>query len=87
VKVWYDPVRDLGKTVYPTYGFIYQTTQTVAADAAETAVRTVAQTAMNQLTSAVPVANASPAHALTQAAGSTDQISALIQAATATDNH
>ena len=31
VKVWYDPVRDLGKTVYPTYGFIYQTTQTAAA--------------------------------------------------------
>lgn len=24
VKVWYDPIRDLGTTVYPTYGFIYQ---------------------------------------------------------------
>ena len=24
VKVWYDPSRDLGATVYPTYGFIYQ---------------------------------------------------------------
>ena len=23
VKVWYDPIRDLGHTVYPTYGFIY----------------------------------------------------------------
>ena len=23
VKVWYDPIRDLGSTVYPTYGFIY----------------------------------------------------------------
>ncbi len=86
VKVWYDPVRDLGKTVYPTYGFIYQGTQNAAADAAETAVRTVAQTAMNQLTAAV-APNPSPAHALTQAAGSTDQFSALIQAATASDSH
>ncbi|MFC5344255.1 CHAP domain-containing protein [Brevundimonas staleyi] len=24
VKVWYNPIRDLGSTVYPTYGFIYQ---------------------------------------------------------------
>ena len=24
VKVWYDPTGDLGRTVYPTYGFIYQ---------------------------------------------------------------
>lgn len=23
VKVWYAPIRDLGSTVYPTYGFIY----------------------------------------------------------------
>jgi surface antigen len=86
VKVWYDPIRDLGKTVYPTYGFIYQGTQNAAADAAETAVRTVAQTAMNQLTAAVPASSPAPARALTQAAGSTDQISALIQAATSSDN-
>ncbi len=85
VKVWYDPIRDLGKTVYPTYGFIYQTTQTVAANAAETAVRTVAQTAMKQLTAAVPAAPANPTRALTQAADQTDRISALIQAATASD--
>ncbi len=86
VKVWYDPVRDLGKTVYPTYGFIYQTTQTAAASAAETAVRTVAQTAMNQLAAAVPTPGANPAQALTQAAGSsTDRIAALLQAATSSD--
>jgi surface antigen len=85
VKVWYDPVRDLGKTVYPTYGFIYQTTQTATAVAAQTAVRTVAQTAMNQLTAAVPAAPPSPARALTAAAQPTDQISTLIQAATAAD--
>jgi surface antigen len=24
VKVWYDPARDVGTTVYPVYGFIYQ---------------------------------------------------------------
>jgi surface antigen len=24
VKVWYDPSHNLGNTVYPTYGFIYQ---------------------------------------------------------------
>jgi surface antigen len=86
VKVWYDPVRDLGKTVYPTYGFIYQTTQTAAANAAATAVRTVAQTAINQLTSAVSTPGSNPAQALSQAAGSsTDRIAALLQAATGSD--
>ena len=24
VKVWYNPIGDLGSTVYPTYGFIYK---------------------------------------------------------------
>ena len=24
VKVWYDPTGDMGTTIYPTYGFIYQ---------------------------------------------------------------
>ena len=24
VKVWYNPISDLGSTVYPTYGFIYK---------------------------------------------------------------
>ncbi len=24
VKVWYNPIHDLGTTVYPTHGFIYQ---------------------------------------------------------------
>src|SRR5215217_6067770 len=27
VKVWYDPIRDLGTSTYPTHGFIYQNTQ------------------------------------------------------------
>lgn len=28
VKVWYGPLKDVGSTVYPTYGFIYQAAQT-----------------------------------------------------------
>ncbi|NEX94804.1 CHAP domain-containing protein [Caulobacter sp. 17J65-9] len=31
VKVWYDPTGDLGSTVYPTYGFIYQSAKDAAA--------------------------------------------------------
>ena len=30
VKVWYDPSRNLGTTVYPTYGFIYKAAQSAA---------------------------------------------------------
>lgn len=37
VKVWYNPVGDMGRTVYPTYGFIYQATQ-----AAQSAVASIA---------------------------------------------
>jgi surface antigen len=81
VKVWYDPLGDLGKTVYPTYGFIYQSQQ-VARSAAENAVRTVAQTAMSQLAAAVPTPGSNPAQMLSQATGTTDRIAALIQAAT-----
>jgi surface antigen len=31
VKVWYDPQGDLGRTTYPTYGFIYKAAQSAAA--------------------------------------------------------
>jgi surface antigen len=31
VKVWYNPIGDLGKTVYPTYGFIYQAAKSTGA--------------------------------------------------------
>jgi surface antigen len=40
VKVWYDPSGDLGRTVYPTYGFIYG-----AADAAHDMARNAVQSA------------------------------------------
>lgn len=42
VKVWYDPSGDLGRTVYPTYGFIYQAAQEAAQQAAQTAANAFA---------------------------------------------
>lgn len=85
VKVWYDPIRDLGSTTYPVHGFIYQdaTATTLAknglATAQNTAV-TVAQNAANQMAAAVrPGSN--PLQMLGQAAEATDRIAALLQAA------
>lgn len=78
VKVWYDPIRDLGSTVYPTYGFIYQTTQT----AAQGAVRTVARNAVSQLAATAAAPGAGPAQMLSQAASAPDRLAALIQAVT-----
>jgi len=48
VKVWYDPVGDLGSTVYPTYGFIY---------AARQAAQAVAQSAVQGASDAVQSAS------------------------------
>ena len=82
VKVWYDPSRDLGATVYPTYGFIYQDAATSTRFAsAQNAAVTVAQNAANQVVAAVRP-GASPLQMLGQAADSTDRIAALIQMAT-----
>ena len=80
VKVWYDPIRDLGTTVYPTYGFIYPDAQarTIAATTSKIAM---AQSAANQVVSAVRP-GASPLRLLNDAADSTDRIGALIEAAT-----
>jgi surface antigen len=82
VKVWFDPSRDIGKTTYPTYGFIYQSAQAAPRSATENAVRTLAQTAINQFAAAVPSPAAGASQLLSQAADSTDKIAALIQAAT-----
>lgn len=75
VKVWYDPVRDLGSTVYPTYGFIYQKAQGAAKSAAQQVAAAAAQAAAS--------ASASPSSAsamvMARAAESTDRIAALIQ--------
>ena len=82
VKVWFDPARDLGSTVYPTYGFIYQSSEQAARNAAQNAVRVVAQSALSQLAGAIPTPGGSPSQPLNQASSPTDRIAALIQAAT-----
>jgi surface antigen len=84
VKVWYDPVRDLGNSVYPTYGFIYQDSYAAAVSqlaAAGDAAVTMAKNAANQVVAAVRP-GASPLQMLGQAADSTDRIATLIQLAT-----
>ncbi|MDO9223829.1 MAG: CHAP domain-containing protein [Caulobacter sp.] len=86
VKVWYDPIRDLGTSVYPTYGFIYQSKQ--ALQLAQTDPRywsaqgvTMARSAATQTASTVgPIP--SPLGVINQAADATDRIAALIAAAT-----
>jgi surface antigen len=92
VKVWYDPVRDLGSSTYPTHGFIYQdaAAQRQAAaptnlDHAQMAALAVAKGAVNQMASVVRPGSG-PLQMLGQAADSTDQIAALIQAATGRSN-
>ena len=86
VKVWYDPIRDLGTSVYPTYGFIYQNRQAI--QLAQTDPRywsaqgvTMARSAATQTASTVgPIP--SPLGVINQAADATDRIAALIAAAT-----
>ena len=86
VKVWYDPVRDLGSSTYPTHGFIYQDATAIKIansrlNSAQNAAIAVAQGAASQVASVVRP-GAGPLHMLGQAADSTDRIAALIQAAT-----
>jgi surface antigen len=81
VKVWYDPSRNLGGTVYPTYGFIYGDAPTSRFAVAQNTAMSMAQNAANQVVAAVRP-GASPMAILGQAADSTDRIAALIQAAT-----
>lgn len=84
VKVWYDPSRNLGATVYPTYGFIYGDRKAPSGNGftmAQNAAVAMAQNAANQVVAAVRP-GASPITMLGQAADSTDRIAALIQAAT-----
>ena len=86
VKVWYDPVRDLGSSTYPTHGFIYQDANALrmasnTLNGAQNTALAVAQGAANQVASVVRP-GAGPLQMLSQAADSTDRIAALIQAAT-----
>ena len=78
VKVWYDPLRDLGSTTYSTYGFVYKTAADHAGDAARNAAFTVAQSTVGRMASAVASpTNTSPGQAF--AKDSTDKIASLIQ--------
>lgn len=43
VKVWYNPINDLGTTAYPTYGFIYKSAAEAAAAGQEAAADVPAQ--------------------------------------------
>ena len=85
VKVWYDPIRDLGSTTYPVHGFIYQDATAVSlarsglVTAQNTAV-TVPQNAANQMAAAVRPGSG-PLQMLSQAAEATDRIAALLQQA------
>jgi len=84
VKVWNDPSRNLGATVYPTYGFIYQDAVTATSariTAAQNAAINMAQSAASQVAAAVRPGSA-PMQILSQAAESTDKIASLIEAAT-----
>ncbi|HUO22405.1 MAG TPA: CHAP domain-containing protein [Caulobacteraceae bacterium] len=78
VKVWYDPVRDLGTSVYPTYGFIYQK----ASGAARSAGQQVAAVAAQAAASASQAPSSASAQVMAAAAQSTDRIAALIQSFT-----
>ena len=82
VKVWYDPIRDLGSTVYPTYGFIYQKAQDAAKNAAQSMAAAAAQAAVSQMASAGQSPSSASAQVMARAAESTDRIAALIQSFT-----
>ncbi len=77
VKVWYDPLKDLGTTSYSTYGFIYKAASDNAQSAARNAALSVAQTTMRQMAAVVSSPSATPVQ--TFARDSTDRIAALIQ--------
>ena len=81
VKVWYDPVRDLGASVYPTYGFIYQKPE--GENLVLAAARGATETAINQVAAVLPLA--APGQVLVQAAEGTDRITLLIQQALSGD--
>jgi alanyl-tRNA synthetase len=72
-------VRDLGNTVYPTYGFVYQTAQNTA----KAAGFNVAKAAVDQAVSASQNPISKPSQNLASAASdATDRIAALIQSLT-----
>ena len=77
VKVWYDPLRDLGTTTYSTYGFVYKTASDNAGIAARSASMTIAQSTVGRMAAAVSSSSTTPVQ--TFAKDSTDKIASLIQ--------
>ncbi|MDQ0466272.1 surface antigen [Caulobacter ginsengisoli] len=84
VKVWYDPIRDLGTTTYPTYGFIYPNAQALQMAQLNARLAVTQNNAFAAVQSAASqvVQSAAPMQILNQAADTTDALAALIQAAT-----
>jgi surface antigen len=82
VKVWNDPSRDLGSTVYPTYGFIYnrplENQNPILA-----AARSATDNALNQAAKVLPFT--APGQVMNQAAQSGDKIAGLISQAIGAD--
>ena len=77
VKVWYDPLRDLGATTYSTYGFVYKTASDNAGIAARSAAMTIAQSTVGRMAAVVSSSSTTPVQ--TFAKDSTDKIASLIQ--------
>ena len=78
VKVWYDPIRNLGSTVYPTYGFIYQKASVAAKSVGQQMAAAAAQAAV----SASQSPSNGPAQVMAGVAEQTDRIASLIQSFT-----
>ncbi len=76
VKVWYNPLGDLGNTTYSTYGFIYKTAAQNAGAAVRNAALSVAQTTVGQVAAA---ASSSSTPVQDFAKDSTDKLASLIQ--------
>lgn len=87
VRVWYNPLGNLGGTTYPTFGFIYSPNAPGGSRPpsqlaqAQNAAVAMAQSAANQVVSAV-IPGRAPMGMLGQAADSGDRIASLIQQAT-----
>ena len=77
VKVWYDPSHNLGNTVYPTYGFIYQAANRAAAVASQIAQAATAHVAAARA-AAAPIAMASAAPTRQASAASGDLLESIL---------
>ena len=77
VKVWYDPSQNLGNTVYPTYGFIYQAANKAAAVASQIAQAATAHVAAARA-AAAPISMASAAPTARASAASGDLLESIL---------